>query len=159
MCNRPFKTATQMNKAILRNHNRIVGPEDEVWNLGDITMKGPGYAHGIKFYVERFNGTLHLVVGNHDTWKIRNYLECGFETVHSAMWFEEAGWKFVLAHDPSVYTVVENNPKVIMLCGHVHNLFQHLLPEKRIINVGVDVWSHEPVSMECILNLLKEHDL
>jgi calcineurin-like phosphoesterase family protein len=158
-CNRPFKDANQMDTALFRNSNEIVEDTDEIWNLGDVTMKSAGYAGSIKKLVERFKGHKHLVLGNHDNWKMHNYLEIGFETIHSAMWFEHADWKFVLVHDPALYTVFENSGDTIVLCGHIHRLFKHLLPEKRIINVGVDVWDYYPVSMTSILELIKQFEL
>jgi calcineurin-like phosphoesterase family protein len=75
------------------------------------------------------------------------------------MWFERDGIKFYLAHDPAIYTVIQNDPNTVLLCGHVHQLFQHLLPDKRVINVGVDAWNFKPVSYNTILNLLKRYNI
>jgi hypothetical protein len=33
----------------------------------------------------------------------------------------------------------------ILLCGHVHNLFK-ILPDKNVVNVGVDVWNFKPIT-------------
>jgi calcineurin-like phosphoesterase family protein len=64
-----------------------------------------------------------------------------------------------MMHDPSTYIVIEKNPKAILLCGHIHSLFKHLLPEKRIINVGVDAWDMKPVSFDQILELLNSYNI
>jgi calcineurin-like phosphoesterase family protein len=74
------------------------------------------------------------------------------------MWFDYAGLTFYLAHDPAIYTAIENIPNTVLLCGHIHNLFKHLLPDKRVINVGVDVWEHPP-SMEQIIDILISHGI
>ena len=74
------------------------------------------------------------------------------------MWFTVGGLNLVLVHDPAAYTVIENGPiKQYMLCGHIHGLFKHLLPQKRIINVVVDVWDYKPVSVDEIIKLIKEN--
>ena len=64
-----------------------------------------------------------------------------------------------MMHDPSTYTVIENDPNAVLLCGHIHKLFKHLLPEKRVINVGVDVWNYQPVSFLQILDLLESNNV
>ena len=37
-CNRPFKDVSHMNEAIISNWNRVVGPEDIVFHLGDFCL-------------------------------------------------------------------------------------------------------------------------
>lgn len=39
-CNRPFKDVSHMNEAIISNWNRVVGPEDIVFHLGDFCLGG-----------------------------------------------------------------------------------------------------------------------
>ena len=158
-CNRKQGNLNKMHDTLLRNHNSVVKPEDEVWVIGDITMMSPEYAQRAKKLIERFNGTKHLVLGNHDEWKPHTYEANGFWTVHTAMWFPYKDFTFYLAHDPAKYTIIHNDPEAIMLCGHVHQLFQHLLPSRRIINVGVDAWDLSPVSFTQILELLREHGI
>lgn len=41
---RPFCDADTMNKALIENWNKKVSARDEVYILGDVTMKGPEYA-------------------------------------------------------------------------------------------------------------------
>jgi calcineurin-like phosphoesterase family protein len=157
-CNRPYKNINHMHQIMQSEHNCVVTPQDEVWHLGDVTMLSSEYARKVAKEISKFNGIKHLVLGNHDEWRASSYENAGFWTVHTAMWFEHEGFTFYMMHDPAKYTVIENNPKAIMLCGHIHKLFKHLLPEKRIINVGVDVWD-TPVSLEQICDLLKEYKI
>lgn len=158
-CNRPIKSDPQMQQHMVYKHNKLVGKEDLVWNLGDVTLLSSEYVGRIRKSVNKFNGEKHLILGNHDEWKAQRYEDAGFSTVHTVMWFERDGFTFYLVHDPAKYTVIQNNPKAIMLCGHIHQLFQHLLPDKRIINVGVDAWDFEPVSYSTIVSLLKGHSI
>ena len=158
-CNRPIKNDAQMQQHMVYKHNEIVDKKDLVWNLGDITLLSADYIGKIRRSVNKFNGEKHLVLGNHDKWRAVKYEDAGFSTIHTAMWFKRDGLTFYLVHDPAKYTVIQNNPKAVVLCGHVHQLFKHLLPEKRIINVGVDSWDFEPVSYNTIVELLKEHNV
>lgn len=156
-CNRPFKDIIQMQQRMVYKHNQVVEPKDTVWHLGDVSLLSSEFTGRIRKWVNKFNGTKHLVLGNHDKWRATIYENVGFSTIHTVMWFERDGIKFYLAHDPATYTTIQNDPNTVLLCGHIHQLFQHLLPEKRIINVGVDVWNFEPVSYNTILDLLRQY--
>lgn len=158
-CNRPFKNIDEMHKVLINNHNSVVGKDDIVWNLGDVTMASTSNIETINKSISKFNGIHHLIVGNHDDWKISSYEKVGFLTIHNAMWFKHDSLTFYLAHDPSVYNMIESDKNNILLCGHVHNLFKHLLPEKRVINVGIDVWNFFPVHLNNILELLNTYNL
>ena len=158
-CNRPIKSIIQMQQRMIYEHNQVVGEDDVVWNLGDVTMLSAEYTGKVGKEVNKFNGTKHLVLGNHDSWKPTSYENAGFSTIHTATWFERDGLTFYLVHDPAKYTTIQNDPKSILLCGHIHQLFQHLLPDKRVINVGVDVWNFKPISYNIILDLLKKYNI
>lgn len=156
---RPYISLDQMHKAMVLKHNQIVTDKDEVWNIGDVAMLSSEFVGKLRKEINKFKGIKHLVVGNHDRWRIQLYEDAGFSTTHTAFWFKYNELTFYLAHDPEKYTSIEDDPKSIMLCGHIHKLFKHLLPEKRIINVGVDVWNFAPVSFDQILLLLKDYGI
>lgn len=42
--NRPFHGIEEMNKTLIRNWNRKVGANDDVYIVGDVAMKGAAYA-------------------------------------------------------------------------------------------------------------------
>ncbi len=50
-CERPFKTAEEMDETIIRKHNERVKPEDTVFFLGDFIFKG-GKEGGEERYCE-----------------------------------------------------------------------------------------------------------
>lgn len=61
--NRPFKTVEEHDAALIELWNSVVGMDDEVWILGDISW------HGVQKTAEIFNqlnGIKHLCRGNHD---------------------------------------------------------------------------------------------
>lgn len=156
---RPHISLDQMHKVLVSKYNQIVTDDDEIWNLGDVAMLSSEFVGKLRKEVNKFKGVKHLVVGNHDRWRIQLYEDAGFNSAHTSFWFKYNDLTFHLFHDPAKYTTIENNPKAIMLCGHIHKLFKHLLPEKRIINVGVDAWNFIPVSFDQILSLLNDYQI
>lgn len=66
---RPFTTIEEHDQALINNWNSVVGIDDDVWILGDISW------HGAMKTIEIFNqlnGTKHLCVGNHDKKLLKN---------------------------------------------------------------------------------------
>ena len=62
-CDRPFAHADEMNEAIITNWNAMVGPQDQVFHLGDFAFCPPDKAANI---ARRLHGTKYLILGNHD---------------------------------------------------------------------------------------------
>ena len=60
---RPFANADVMNRILIKNWNASISLDDEVYILGDVTMKGAAFAHDC---LSALNGTKHLIRGNHD---------------------------------------------------------------------------------------------
>lgn len=61
--NRPFYNQEEMNETLIKRWNQKIGNEDEVYILGDITMKGASYATEA---LKALKGKKYLVRGNHD---------------------------------------------------------------------------------------------
>ena len=61
---RGFNSIEEMNEAIIERWNSVVGADDDVYVLGDL-MLGDN-EKGLDC-IERLNGKLHIVLGNHDT--------------------------------------------------------------------------------------------
>lgn len=61
---RPFQDIAQMDAAIIRNWNEVVGHDDVVWHLGDFAMSANADKIAGVFY--RLNGRKRLILGNHD---------------------------------------------------------------------------------------------
>ena len=60
---RPFSYLDEMNDAIIENWNNKVQKDSIVYILGDLSFAKP--SHTIEL-LNRLNGTLRLIVGNHD---------------------------------------------------------------------------------------------
>jgi len=132
-CKRPFKNVTLMNETIIKNHNKIVKPNDTVYFLGDFCF------NNFKFYRRQLNGKFIFIMGNHDR----------HNDVPTIMWaavIKHGGKIIYLTHDP--VDIVEDVE--INLVGHVHEHWKHnkSLNGIPVINVGVDVWKFKPVTIE-----------
>jgi len=134
-----------MNEDLIEKWNSVVEPEDVVYHLGDF-----GFLNSKEYdeFLNRLNGRIVLFSGNHDKQnKIKGYLE---------MAMMEFGSKKVFAQHTPPQIIPECD---FCICGHVHDKWKHKVYRKQpnipIINVGVDVWNHQPVST---LSLLKYYN-
>lgn len=74
---RPFANVEEMNVRLIELWNSTVGNDDLVYVLGDFTLSRR--IDVIKNLVSSLNGRKILIMGNHDTRKSKDYVECGFE--------------------------------------------------------------------------------
>ena len=61
--NRPFSSVEEMDKAIIENWNQVVGEEDTVFHLGDVSSYDP---ERNKEILSSLHGKKILIMGNHD---------------------------------------------------------------------------------------------
>ena len=81
-CNRPFKDVETMNETIISNWNNTVGQDDIVFHLGDFCLGGSAEWTRI---LNRLNGRIYLIMGNHDLKNIRQGYIDRFEHVAMQM--------------------------------------------------------------------------
>ena len=62
--NRPFKDVDEMDETMIQRWNEKVGPDDEVYHLGDVGLSSSGKLRKV---LERLNGNIYLIKGNHET--------------------------------------------------------------------------------------------
>ncbi len=181
-CGRPFFTTEQMDEAMIANWNRLVKPEDTIYHLGDVTMHAANLVH----IMPRLNGHKILIIGNHDL--IYPYFEKRGKKFMDKMWdvyqgvFHEihpSGYEVLFVRDSLLDPLLTRlshfptkdcyeprhqdkhdafKPKdtgILNICGHVH---QAWLKRGNNINVGVDVWNFEPVSLETVVSLWRHGD-
>lgn len=140
-----------MNETIIKNWNNTVKPEDTVYVLGDMAM---GTIDASRACIERLNGKIILIRGNHDNPKrIAMYQELGIE-VHDIYYLPYKGRYFILCHFPIaseefIKMVIQDNSEVVNLYGHVHSN-----APKGYVNgtyhVGLDTNNLTPISIQQI---------
>ena len=150
-CNRPFKEVQEMNEKLIKNWNSVVLPDDEVYILGDVTMKGPEQAFAV---LSRLAGKKYLIKGNHDyfadnpEWQQYAWVFQWVKVYYELVWNNQ---KFVLFHYP-IAEWADYFKGAIHLHGHQHNKpvynHQQLLASLLRYDVGVDANGFKPVSAE-----------
>jgi calcineurin-like phosphoesterase family protein len=178
LSNRPFGSVTEMNEMLVHNWNALVRPDDTVYHLGDVAL-GP-IEDSLK-YIERLNGDIKLVVGNHDRmfppmaknkpdkiahWTDR-YLKAGFSEIldDQHAFFQKGDYQFELSHFP--YSGDSHGEEryrefrkedfgVALIHGHTHEnkKFSRSRAGTPQIHVGVDAWNFAPVSLQAVIDVL-----
>lgn len=157
-CQRPFKNVDEMNERIIANWNDVVGEDDIIFHLGDFCLGGA--AEWTKL-LDRLNGKIYLIMGNHDRKNIRQGFMDRFEYVAMQMHIEVGKQRIYLNHYP--FLCFEGGYKdVWQLFGHVHTRknntgidagrLQYLYPTQ--YDVGVDNNNFAPVSFEQVKRII-----
>ncbi len=131
---RGFADAQEMNAYMLERWNRKVRKNDEVVILGDLSW---GKAQETNELLEKLNGRLYLIQGNHDRFlKNKEYNAARFVWIRPYEEMKDNRRKVVLCHYPVMCyngqyrTDDKGDPKTYMLYGHVHDTFDQRLIER-----------------------------
>ena len=168
-CRRPFADVSVMDNAIIDRHNSVVGDDDDVYMIGDVTLRG---IQAIREYIGRLNGSIKVVPGSHDWGWLTGYRE-------SIKPVSRSGHDLVVL--PPLYSleinVFKQYPLVIVLChyalrvwdrshynslhlyGHSHGILGVLPGTDRSMDVGVDTNNFYPYSLEEIKETLCQNQL
>ena len=153
MTNRPFADAEEMDNALIKNWNNVVGKNDIVFHLGDFCFGNPSKW---KEVLEQLNGNIYLILGNHDFKNLKANCYQYFTDIQQQMriWIDD--WILYLNHFP--YLCCDGawnlDRKVGQAFGHVHSCpdckgldiprMQYLFPNQ--YDVGVDNNNYTPIS-------------
>ena len=159
-CGRPFKSVEVMNETLIANWNSVVGTDDIVFHLGDFCLGGSAEWTNI---LNRLNGKIYLIVGNHDIKNLRQGYYSRFEHIVMQMHIEVGKQKIYLNHCPFLcYGGAYRD--TWQLFGHVHTSKQNtgidaprlhmLLPTQ--YDVGVDNNNFTPVSFEQVRRIIEK---
>lgn len=142
---RPFASVREMDEAIIAGWNRVVGPEDTVYLIGDVGWNG---GHVPCRTLARLNGRKHLIRGNHDTGFLdAPLLHRYFESVTDFLEIDDGPSHIFLSHYPMLYS----KSKGYMIHGHLHasGQFHEILGAlPRVLNAGMDINGFVPVTLE-----------
>lgn len=71
-----FRDIEHHDNSIIDNINSVVAPPDHLYILGDVCINKKSLGQ-----IRRLNGHKRLVMGNHDIFRVEEYLEAGFEKI------------------------------------------------------------------------------
>lgn len=142
-CNRPFKTAEEMNDYMVTMWNETVKDGDKVYHLGDVYMGGNGEAEGL---LKSLKGQKRLVLGNHDNGKDQ-ILQRVFKKIDVWRMFPEFG--LLLTHVPVHESTLGEGRfmgvSLLNIHGHIH---QNKSPSDFHQCVCVEWTDFKPVNIE-----------
>lgn len=137
---RPFQGLDDMHAAMIARWNRVVGPNDTVYHLGDVVWR----THLLEEIIAKLNGTKYLIWGNHDNSQTRN----------SSIWkaaYADLELKvdnhLVVLHHYGKRVWHKSHHGSLMLYGHSHG---SLPGDSQSLDVGVDCWDFTPVTLDQI---------
>lgn len=135
-CNRPFLNTGEMDEHIISKWNSVVKRDDIIFHHGDFSL---GMSREeIKSLVDRLNGKITLIIGNHDRKGVSFFKECGFVAVHKKPIFIN---KYILSHKPLDELSIPDG--FINIHGHVHNYGN--LNKDKYLNVSCEVLGYQPL--------------
>lgn len=165
---RPFASVNEHDETLISNWNKVVTPNDIVYNLGDFCFGRVGMI--AERYLRRLNfKEMFYIFGNHDEamedlFKTHgdHYLMDGIKTIHNCGHYREINLPVVFkAHQFMVlchYAMIEWNRKhkdAIMLYGHSHghinNWVAKHMPDDKLMDVGMECINYTPISFEEVL--------
>ncbi len=155
LTDRPFENTKEMDEAIIELWNERVGPEDHIFHLGDVSWHNTRRTLRI---LERLQGHIHLIRGNHDTYIAQGRCAERFASIHDL--YE------LTIPDPEL-----PQPQRIVLChyalrvwnhsaygawhlyGHSHGLLPDV-PASLSFDIGMDCYPDSPLSYPQIKALM-----
>ncbi len=143
---RLFASIAEHDETLVANWNAAVGPDDEVWHVGDFAAHAER-SHCAAIFA-RLNGIKRLVRGNHDSNRVLDlpWADPPVESVRVTLREEGREWRLFLAHYahrawPGLWRGTRH------LYGHTHGT----LPDTtRSCDVGVDAWDYRPVGLAAL---------
>ena len=138
--NRPWATCEEMDAALIKNWNNIVGRQDTVYICGDFAFKNHNH------YIMALNGLKILCLGNHDRMSqdcLRNFTE-----VHSLLRRTIYKRDVTFCHY-CMTTWSSSCHGSWHFYGHSHGRIKEY-DDSYKMDVGVDVWNYTPVPWDVI---------
>lgn len=163
-----FKNIEEMDEALITMWNKVIKPEDDVYNLGDVCFSKD--FNKLKSILRRLNGRHHLILGNHDHLIIENkekllkeYKNDGNPIFSSIQQYAELkinNQQYVLFHYP-IQEWNRGHYGSIHLYGHIHD---SIAPVKgKALNIGIDLHckilsEKDVLEMVCKIPNFTHHD-
>jgi len=152
---RDFETIEQMNDRLVNAINNVVGQDDTLIMLGDVSFGG---FENIGIFLDRLIcKNIHLILGNHDTHieNNRENIQSRFLSVQHYLEVNINDKNFVLCHYP-LQSWNGLNKGVIHLHGHVHLPANRKFGNGKRMDVGVDGNDMVPYSIDAIIRVMNK---
>lgn len=130
---RPFSSVEEMDELMIENWNKTVSSKDKIYHLGDVVINRRCLP-----ILDRLNGRKVLVKGNHDIFKLDDYIK---------YFYDIRGYhildRLILSHIPL------HEDSMNRFRGNVHgHLHRRKLEDKRYLNVAMEQINFTPIDFE-----------
>lgn len=137
---RPFKDVEEHDQTMIKNWNAVVKPEDRVYVLGDVAINRKAL-----WMLGQCVGRKVLVKGNHDIFKLKDYLPY-FDDVRAYVVQKYEDRKVIMSHIPIHPDSVGRFG--VNIHGHLH---YQKIDDPRYICVSMEHINYTPVEVQVIL--------
>lgn len=148
---RPWDNAEEMNEELVKRHNEVVKPTDKVYFLGDVAI-----ARKSLQILHRLNGDKVLIKGNHDIFKLKDYVE-HFRDIRGYHVMNGIILSHIPVHTSNLYRFGSN------IHGHTHANRVMMTDEHGVekidpnfFSVCVEQTNYTPILFENVLKKIKE---
>lgn len=138
-----FSTIEEHDDELVNRHNALVAESDRVYMLGDVCINRRALAT-----LHRLRGRLVLVKGNHDIFKLSDYLPFFDDIRAYVVQKDHDGNKVILSHIPVHPDSLGRYGSNIH--GHLH---QNKLNDKRYVCVSLEHTDYKPIEISKALSL------
>jgi calcineurin-like phosphoesterase family protein len=137
LARRPFTSVEAMDRAMIERWNARVAPDDLIYHLGDFAFSDHAP------YLAQLKGQKRLVRGNHDhRSKLRK--TDGWSTIDTMLDITVDDVPIVLCHY-GLRVWNRSHHGALHFYGHSHGT---LPGDSQCLDVGVDCWDFQPVSLQ-----------
>lgn len=134
---RPFKNAEEADAYMIDQYNKLVGPNDKVYFIGDVAI---GKKHLSKLDLMK-PGYKYLVMGNHDNQAPIIEYNKYFNKIYGTLYMRWA--RAIVTHVPVHPWHLDRWE--YNFHGHLHD---HKIPDDRYINMSVEHTNYRPILLE-----------
>jgi len=147
-CHRPFNSTGQMNQELLRNWNHVVGENNKVYFLGDMSYGRD--RHPIDYWLGKLNGTISYIRGNHDSDIITRAT-----VMSNRVGIKYNDYEFLLMHDPHRPLGYEG----WIIHGDKHNNdlknYPFINQKNKTVNVCAELVGYTPLNLDRLITMIE----
>jgi len=135
---RPWTDPEQMNEDMIELWNNTVGPKDKVYHLGDVVIN-----RRFLSLLHRLNGDQVLIKGNHDIFRLEEYLPF-YRDIRGYHMLDKYMLTHMPIHEESLGRYAGN------IHGHLHNnrVMKDGKIDPRYLCVSVEHTEYKPINFE-----------
>jgi calcineurin-like phosphoesterase family protein len=164
---RPFDDVDEMHAELIKRWNSVVGPEDIVYFLGDLSFSRDSLT---SWFLHSISGKIYAIGGNHDKIKdlkkfdrfedVHEYgTEIGVKDEDSLASRGSGGYqKIIMSHYP-ILSWNKSHYGSWMIHGHCHGSLMKSFPEyykRKVMDVGCNVIDYTPISYERVKGIMSK---